>query len=371
MSLHDNKKTAGVTDNLGPWLKMWEQSSEILARMVGQIQGSPPGLTQTSAEELLKPWLDLWQQGMRQTSFSAPGLGADVLKRGLPGMDLMVEIGRIWLDAASAAATRGPDAWVELLNVQGLERLQQVWRDRIRDWAEAVAPTPLGHGTGPALLKGLLALMDMSQVVGQRLTVPWASAYQELMAAWSLALRGDPEAFRSFVHRWRQAYKESHGKILRSPAMGATREYIERVSRSFDAYVGYLVALNEFSGILDKVGNDAARRWVGHVTAVKVDEGLPSFRDLYRLWLDIFEATYNEVFQTPEYSKLQARLVDSGLRFKSRLDRALEDFLKWMPITTESEIMELYKSFYELRREVRQQAAEIKRLKAQLADSAE
>jgi len=149
--------------------------------------------------------------------------------------------------------------------------------------------------------------------------------------------------------------------------MGLTREYQQRLLRSFDAYVEYLICLQEFVAVLDKVGADAARRWIAHLTALKTDEGIPTHRDLYRKWLDIFETTYNEVFRTPEYAKLQAKVVDSALRFKRKLDQAVEDLFKLLPIPTDSEMADLYKTVYELKKLVRSQNQRIETLESQIA----
>jgi class III poly(R)-hydroxyalkanoic acid synthase PhaE subunit len=370
MAEHERKSADSPTDLLWSWFDMWRQSGEALQKMMTTGMGRPGAGSPGGPADLWQHWYNTFAEqvssGMHKAAAGAKGLGAEVFERGLPGTELFMEMGRVWLDAVQAAAAGGPQAWNERLGVEGLARLQKGWQERLTEWADAVAGMPLGHGTMPALLKGLMGVADMAQLVGHRLTVPWATAYQELLTAWGSAVRGNPEAFQSFVYRWRQAYEESHGRILKSPAMGLSREYIERVLRSFDAYVAYLVALQEFVGILDKVGADAGRKWVAHITALKTEDGLPSVRDLYRVWLDIFEATYNEVFRTPEYSKMQARVVDTGLRFKNRMDRALEDIFQFLPIPTETEIMELYKAFYELRREVRRQRAEIRELKAKL-----
>lgn len=375
MTEHERNRAASPTDMLWSWFDMWRQSGEALQKMMAARPGQSGAGLAARPEELWQQWYSMFSEqfskGMQQAAAGAKGLGADVFERGIPGADLFMEMGRVWLDAVQAAAAEGPQAWGEQLGAQGLSRLQNVFRERLQEWADAVAGIPLGHGTMPALLKGLMGVGDMAQVVGQRLTIPWATAYQELVSAWGSAVRGNPEAFQSFVHRWKQAYEESHGRILRSPTMGLTREYIERVLRSFDAYVSYLVALQEFTGTLDKVGADAGRRWVAHITALKTEDGLPSARDLYRVWLDIFEATYNEVFRTPEYARLQARVVDTGLRLKKRMDRALEDILKFLPVPTETEITELYEAFYQLRREVRRQAAEIRELRRKLEGTEE
>ncbi|MCD6498324.1 MAG: hypothetical protein J7M25_08530 [Deltaproteobacteria bacterium] len=309
-----------------------------------------------------------WQERFRTTMDQFLGQpGAGVASRAVPGMELWMELGRMWLDAATAAKDKGPAAWTSFLESEGIKTATDLWRKAVGQLADHLASMPLGSDRPATLLRALASMTGLGQTIGQNLATPWLQAFDDLNTAWSDTLRGDHKAFQVFVHQWRDAYDESFGRLFRAPAMGMTREYQERLLRSFDAYVEYLIGLQEFVAVLDKVGADAGRRWIAHLTALKTDEGLPTHRDLYRRWVDIFETTYNEVFQTPEYAKLQARLVDSALRFKRRLDQAVEDLFKALPIPTDSEMADLYKAVYDLKKLVRSQNDRIEMLERQIA----
>jgi len=315
-------------------------------------------------QSLFSQWQETFQQTMEQV-LAQPGTG--VTSRAIPGMELWMELGRMWLEAATAAKDKGPTAWTSFLDTEGRDKLADLWRSAIEQLADHLASMPLGSDRPATLLRALASITDLGQTVGQNLAAPWIRVLDDLNSAWSKMLHGDHRAFQTFVHQWRDAYDESFGLFFRAPAMGLTREYQQRLLRSFDAYVEYLICLQEFVAVLDKVGADAARRWIAHLTALKTDEGIPTHRDLYRKWLDIFETTYNEVFRTPEYAKLQAKVVDSALRFKRKLDQAVEDLFKLLPIPTDSEMADLYKTVYELKKLVRSQNQRIETLESQIA----
>jgi hypothetical protein len=132
--------------------------------------------------------------------------------------------------------------------------------------------------------------------------------------------------------------------------------------------VDYLAAIHEFTTVLEKVGRRAGQRWLNKVSDLSTDGTIPSHRVIYRLYLSTFEENYAEVFKSREYSVLQARMVDAGLRFKRRLDSALEDLIEVLPVPTDSEMKELYQAFYELRRLVKQQQHRIEELERRLAE---
>lgn len=378
------------SDPFGQWLQFWQASADNWQRAVQQAGATPSTGTPDWLNPMdnMKQWTEQWMQAMGQMQQQAraqvqsmgqpfggqpfmagmPAEAAETLGRMAPGSELFLQMGQQWLQSVLAAASQGPGAWQDAFNPDSVSEMQSVWQQQLARFAESAAMQPFGPAAS-AWLGGLMNLSSLGQTVGGRLSVPWGDVARDLGAAWQRALRGDHEALREFTRTWKETYNKTYGKLLQAPTLGYSREPQERLMRSVDAFVDYLAAVHEFTHVLEKVGRKAGTRWLNKISDLSTDGTIPSHRVIYRLYLSTFEENYAEVFRSKEYSVLQARMVDAGMRFKRRLDSALEDLIGVLPVPTDSEMKELYQAFYELRRTVKRQQRRIDELEKLVARS--
>lgn len=361
-------------DPFGQWLQFWQASADNWQRAVGQTASNPSaGVPEwLNPVDSWKQWTQQWGQAMGQApggqplGAAMPDAAADMLGRMGPGSELFLQMGQQWLKAVLEGAGKGPQGMSDAFNPDSMQEMQNVWQQQLARFAESAAMQPFGPAAS-TWLGGVMNLSALGQTVSGRLAVPWGDVARDLGAAWQQALRGDHEAFREFTKTWKETYNKTYGKLLQAPTLGYGREPQERLMRSLDAFVDYLAAVHEFTTVLEKVGRRAGQRWIGKVTDLSTEGNIPSHRTIYRLFLSTFEENYAEVFRSKEYSGLQARMVDAGMRFKRRLDSALEDVIEALPVPTDSEMKELYQAFYELRKTVKQQQRRIEELEGLVA----
>ncbi len=88
----------------------------------------------------------------------------------------------------------------------------------------------------------------------------------------------------------------------------------------------------------------------------KVENGteINSMTALYQEWLNISDKVYVELFESDEYSKLMAEVSALQLKLRKEMDLQAEKMLAGYPVATKSEMDELYKVIYDLKKEVRQ-----------------
>ncbi|MDZ4759345.1 MAG: poly(R)-hydroxyalkanoic acid synthase subunit PhaE [Bacteroidota bacterium] len=75
---------------------------------------------------------------------------------------------------------------------------------------------------------------------------------------------------------------------------------------------------------------------------------------LYTEWLSINDKVFVELFESKEYSNLQSDLSANGMKLKKEIDLQTEKMMANLPIITRSEMDELYKTIYELKKRVRE-----------------
>jgi len=96
-------------------------------------------------------------------------------------------------------------------------------------------------------------------------------------------------------------------------------------------------------------------------TAKKMQEGteVKSMLALYTEWMNISDKTYVGLFESTEYSKLMGEVSSMQNKLRKDIDLQMEKMLKDIPVATRSEMDEVYKIIYDLKKKVRQMAQTI------------
>ena len=81
------------------------------------------------------------------------------------------------------------------------------------------------------------------------------------------------------------------------------------------------------------------------------------------MWSRHVENAIETYFYTDEFSKLIAKTADSAMIFKIEYNKLIEKSLADFPIVTISQVDNVYKKVYELRRELRDLKNELEDLK--------
>jgi polyhydroxyalkanoate synthesis regulator phasin len=97
---------------------------------------------------------------------------------------------------------------------------------------------------------------------------------------------------------------------------------------------------------------EATKRFLREVNAA---DGAPikSWRELTDLWVDIANATLTETHRTPEFLETQRRLTRSSTDCRLQEREIAEAYCEIHHIPTRTEVDELQRSVYELRRDLR------------------
>ncbi len=87
---------------------------------------------------------------------------------------------------------------------------------------------------------------------------------------------------------------------------------------------------------------------------MKSGEEINSIMALFQEWMSISDKTFVSLFESDEYSKLMAEVSAMQLKLKKDVENQMEKFMTGIPVATRSEMDELYKTIYELKKQVRQ-----------------
>lgn len=88
----------------------------------------------------------------------------------------------------------------------------------------------------------------------------------------------------------------------------------------------------------------------------KIENGVEinSIMALYQEWMNLSDKTFVTLFESDEYSALMAEVSAMQLKLRKDIELQMEKFLTGVPVATRSEMDELYKTIYDLKKQVRQ-----------------
>jgi polyhydroxyalkanoate synthesis regulator phasin len=90
------------------------------------------------------------------------------------------------------------------------------------------------------------------------------------------------------------------------------------------------------------------------VNKLQKGEEVNNMLALYQEWLNISDKTYVSLFEGAEYSKLMAEVSAMQLTLRKDVEAQLEKLMVGVPVATRSEMDEMYKTIYDLKKQVRQ-----------------
>ncbi|HXS37928.1 MAG TPA: poly(R)-hydroxyalkanoic acid synthase subunit PhaE [Flavipsychrobacter sp.] len=90
------------------------------------------------------------------------------------------------------------------------------------------------------------------------------------------------------------------------------------------------------------------------ISKIQSGQEINSLMSLYQEWLNIGDKNYVALFESDEYSKLMAEVSAMQLKLRKDVEHQMEKMMVGIPVATRSEMDELYKTIYELKKQVRE-----------------
>lgn len=123
----------------------------------------------------------------------------------------------------------------------------------------------------------------------------------------------------------------------------ANRTMVYNIKNAEMQYMIY----NQGVKVMDSLAENIAEK-------VQKGEDINNMMALYQEWLNISDKVFVSLFESEEYSKIMAETSAMQLRLRKDVEAQLEKYLVGVPVATRSEMDELYKTIYDLKKQVRQ-----------------
>jgi|GEM_PF-1212371 len=345
------------------WMEAWARAA---APAPGAGKGSRAGREEGdeagAAGDIFRQWLEYLQELMRRFPAAQPGDGPLAFARMLSSAETYMRLYAWWSDFLRELQERAAGGQ---LDSRLFDELFHKWSQGYEEMVKGIF--------GSALPESLQWMAELYSGDAYRLLVDeavhfWSPWIDLMISGAGKMMRGEAQGIEGLTEayeEWRRAYEESFGRLIRMPAMGYYRETVEKFGKALDDLVEFNLALADFYAALGEGSRKGMERLQAKLAeALSSDDGGPSsFRELYRIWWQTNEEVYIEIFRTEEFARLLGRLVERGMNFRESYRKFLEEATKELPFPNRSEMDSLYKTVYDLRKEVRSLRKELAELK--------
>lgn len=153
---------------------------------------------------------------------------------------------------------------------------------------------------------------------------------------------------------WSDLYENEFRQFFQLPQLGLMRQYQERLNQAVDKYHLLQSKLSEFLNLLSIPITRTAGVMQEKLSAMMEKGELPDdTRVYYDMWIKVLEGHFMTLFQTPEYTKTQALTLNALADFSTARDAVLEDVLLLLPVARQTDLDDMARELYELKKQVK------------------
>ncbi len=173
------------------------------------------------------------------------------------------------------------------------------------------------------------------------------------------------ESTQEFFDMWLKVYNATTGRLVEMPALGPAREKSEKMMKGFSTFVNLCAAGMDSNSNFQSVFMEAMRR-VHEKTGSEMEGEISpeKCKDFYKIWIETYSETFKEFLKSGHFAsdmgKLNSYLMDFQKYNREMLE---ENYLKPMNLPTKTEIDEINKELYSLKKTVKELTSQIKELK--------
>ena len=191
----------------------------------------------------------------------------------------------------------------------------------------------------------------------------WAEPLRLSLEIASRAVVGYASAVSEATNLYWDIYEKTFGSVLQSPSLGYTREFNNKLFKSFDAWINFSKASVDYQLVLVEVWLKAFEELTRELaSSQEKDETIQNWQQFLQVWSSVFDRVFAQTFRSEDALEIQGKFLNSAMTYRLHQQQLMEVFLKMNDLPTRSEVDEVYQSIYELRKEV-------KSLKKALAES--
>lgn len=193
--------------------------------------------------------------------------------------------------------------------------------------------------------------MNMMVEYYKQFVSPWMEIDADIMKRLA---EGDPDAYIDFFKDYQAKYAEEIEKYFTVMGMGLNREANEDYMKAMNQWNKAMISMGELMAVITKTAQESFQQIAEKVQADLAEgKSITTFRDFYTVWYSVTEAAYEKLLATDEFAIVFDDFSDRYAQFMIAQNKVYERMLAFLPIPTNTDMKSLYKTVYDLRKDVR------------------
>lgn len=186
----------------------------------------------------------------------------------------------------------------------------------------------------------------------QKLAQLWAELLQQSLDARRTA-SGDFFVLLPINFYW-NIYEQTLGSFLQTPNLGYTREFNHKLLAGFDSWINFYKASFDYQLVLLGVWARAFDQLMRELAASEEkDKAIQNWRQFLQVWSSLFDRVFAQTFHSEDTLKIRGKFLSAAMTYRLQQQQLMEVFLKMNDLPTRSEVDEVHRSIYEMRKEIK------------------
>jgi hypothetical protein len=167
-----------------------------------------------------------------------------------------------------------------------------------------------------------------------------------------------PQSLKDFYSQIQNVFGKTFEPLMKVVNPGKEKENVEAMIAMMDRMAEYTVKQAELQMHLqtttkksiEKIAQDFSAKYSNLQNASQ----LPSPQEMYSEWVKVNEELFTELFASDEFSKVKGEALNLGMDVKKHFEKQFETTFSNTPIVFKSEMEELQKTIYDLKKQVKE-----------------
>ena len=158
----------------------------------------------------------------------------------------------------------------------------------------------------------------------------------------------------NLLRLWTDIDTKEFQQFFQIPQLGLMRTYQEKANQALDKYNIFQSTLSEFLNMLGLPFNQSVQVIQEKLSEMAENGELTDDTKVYyNMWVKVLEGHFMTLFQTPEYVETLTRTVNTLSEYSAARNAALEDMLSLLPVAKKTEMDDMARELYELKKRLR------------------
>ena len=316
--------------------------------------GKSPADYMTNYNQANQAWTKIyntWMGTLNSTydSFSKnipSSLNKDAFKNIFEGNKVYLKLQEFWQPAFNAFQSGN-------LSVDGVKKFFQP--DIYKDVTQQLFQSLYGQATLKDVFDTSIKNIQEFFVNQNHLSKEYASTFQNISQEYPQLISGDFAKLTDLFKNAQNVFAKSFEPILKLAQPGKEKEAVEANIALLDKISEYAVKQAQLQQHMYSTTQKAMEESAKHTFEKITPETLQqqSFTEFYNEWLKTNESLFTELFASDEYSKLKGEILTISMDVKKQFEKQYENVFSIYPIVFKSETEELFKTVYELKKQVK------------------